>query len=75
MLFTIKLISSMAEWSKALVYSTRHFDSVGSNPTPVILVTSYTKYCFLYFENLRMVFFIIIHAIDLKTYRQGCRVV
>ena len=27
----------MAEWSKALVSGTSHFDGVGSNPTPVML--------------------------------------
>ena len=27
----------MAEWSKALVLDTSHFDGVGLNPTPVIL--------------------------------------
>ena len=27
----------MAEWSKALVSGTSHFDTVGSNPTPVML--------------------------------------
>ena len=26
----------MAEWSKALVSGTSHFDGLGSNPTPVI---------------------------------------
>ena len=26
----------MAEWSKALVSCTSHFDGVGSNPTPVM---------------------------------------
>ena len=26
----------MAEWSKALVLGTSHFDGVGSNPTPAI---------------------------------------
>ena len=26
----------MAEWSKALVSGTNHFEGVGSNPTPVM---------------------------------------
>ena len=30
-------IGRMAEWSKALVSGTSHFDGVGSNPTPVML--------------------------------------
>ena len=29
-------IGRMAEWSKALVSGTSHFDIVGSNPTPVM---------------------------------------
>ena len=29
--------SRMAEWSKALVSGTSHFDGVGSNPTPVMV--------------------------------------
>ena len=33
----IDYIGRMAEWSKALVSGTSHFDGVGSNPTPVIL--------------------------------------
>ena len=35
----------------------------------------YTKYCFLYFQHLQIVSSTIIHAIDLKTYRQFGRVV
>ena len=35
----------------------------------------YTKYFFLYFEHLQMVSSTMIHAIDLKTYRQDGRVV
>ena len=33
----IAYIGRMAEWSKALVSGTSHFDGVGSNPTSVIL--------------------------------------
>ena len=29
-------IGRMAQWSKALLSSTSHFDGVGSNPTPVM---------------------------------------
>ena len=65
----------MAEWYEALVLGIRHYGAVGSRPTPVILLTSYTKYCFLYFENMQMVSFTIIHAIDHKTYKQDGRLV
>ena len=35
----------------------------------------YTKYCFLYFEHMHIVYSTIIHAIDHKKYRQDGRVV
>ncbi len=39
MLLTTKHTGRMAEWYKKLVYGTRHFDGVGSSPTPVIMVS------------------------------------
>ncbi len=43
------------------------------DPFLSFMLTSYTKNCFLYFQYLHMVSFSIIHAIDLKTYRQDGR--
>ncbi len=56
----------MAEWNLVLILGNSHFDGVGLSPSPVILLTTYTKYCFMYFEQLHMVSSTIIHAIDLK---------
>ena len=70
MQLTTKHTGRMAEWYKELVYGIRHFDGVGSSPTPDILSHCYTKYCFLYFEHLHMVSPTIIHAIEHRAYRQ-----
>ena len=41
-------VGSVAEWSKALVLGTSHFDGVGSNPTAATFFFSRKKVFFSY---------------------------
>ena len=38
------MVGSVAEWSKALVLGTSHFDGVGSNPTTAIFFFSFPHF-------------------------------
>ena len=51
MQLTTKHTGRMAEWYKELVYGTRHFDGVGSSPTPVSLLTFLYEVLFPLFET------------------------
>ncbi len=63
--------SGMRHWFKASV----NLVPWDQDPLLSFMLTSYTKSCFLYFENLQMVSSLIIHAFDCKKYRQDGRVV
>ena len=43
----------MAEWSKALVLGTSHFDGVGSNPTAAINFSSNHIFFLVYMKSIR----------------------
>ncbi len=51
MQLTTQHTGRMAEWSKALAYGTRHFDGVGSSPTPVSLLTLLYEVLFPLFQT------------------------
>ena len=47
----------MAEWSKALVLGTSHFDGVGSNPTAANIFFLFSFFFALSFEFSRLIKF------------------
>ena len=69
---SLKPVGSVAEWSKALVLGTSHFDGVGSNPTAakyfLFFLYIHEQYHLYYFYCSRLAFIIILYCLFVDLY-------